>query len=125
MRQNGNFRGNYRGNIRQTLHEDGGQNFGQFEEGQFDNNGYSDNGGWHGGYDVASWNNSNEWSGSQNGDAYADSIDGSIDGSINSQQNTHQAYSETVDGFNEYIENDDEINWKQKVEYEDEIDIGL
>ena len=125
QRNQGYFRGNYRGNARQILHEDGGQNYGQYEEGQFDNSGYSDNGGWHGGYDVSDWNNSNEWGGSQNGDGYADSVDGSMDGSVSSQQGTHQAYSVKVEGFDEHVIENDEINWRQKEEYEDEIDIGL
>ena len=119
QRNQGYFRGNYRGNARQILHEDGGQNYGQYEEGQFDNSGYADNGGWHGGYDVSDWNNSNKWGGSQNGDGYADSVDGSMDGSVSSQQGTHQAYSVKVEGFDEHVIENDEINWRQKEEYED------
>ena len=52
-------------------------------------------------------------------------MDGSIDGSISSQQGAHQAFSVKVEGFNEHVDDNDEINWREKEEYEDEIDIGL
>merc|ERR1712083_309295 len=110
FRNNQRNQGNFRGNARQTFHEDGGQNFVQYEDVKFDNSGYSDNGGWHSVYESV-WNSNNDWNGSQNGDGYADSMDGSLDGSISSQQGTHQAFSVKVEGFDEHIDDNDEANW--------------